>query len=650
MTSNSTSKPSFRYDINFLRAVAVIGVVLYHYKVPYFAGGFSGVDIFFVISGYLMTRIILNGIDAGSFSVSNFYGSRLKRIVPALMVMILIITIVGFFIYLPQDYQLNEKNAASSLLFFSNMYYWAHSGYFDAGADNNILLHTWSLSVEWQFYMIYPLALLLLNKVVKKRTSFTLIFIIITVLITLVVIYIKYNPKTLFFYLPFRSWEMMAGGVALLTQDKLKQFKFRSILAFTGYLILLGCIVFLNEEMAWPGVFTIIPVFATFIVIVSNQNDFKILSNNLSQFLGKISYSLYLWHWPILVFISYYGLKFNAILIVLLLGVSVLLAYLSFKYVESARYVHNKRIIFAMTLMTLMTGTLGFTLSNRFLFKSQVFELSSYATTHIAERDKQFDQGGCFLNLSVTPDGKFDTTQCLSIDSNGRNFVLLGDSHAAHFSQSFKEYLSKHHAHLIQASASSCLPIITKNGGTSCFDMVHYVYNNFVKKNTGKIDGIILSGNWTNYYGEPTQLATHLENTISFLKKVGIKTIIIGQNELYSKPYPSVIALQMQYDLTKLETYLLTAPYKFDAVLKKRLPDNYVSIINQKSSIPGFSKNNVPYLFDANHFTKYGADLTIDKMEQNPIFRDFFDFKGHIIKIASASKTIPAIEEIETIQ
>src|SRR4051812_13526812 len=183
MKGNIMSKANFRYDINVLRAFAILGVMFFHYKVPLFQGGFSGVDIFFVISGYLMSRIIINSIDRREFSFKDYLGKRLKRIVPALLFLIFVLAIVGFFLYLPEDYKINQKNATSSLLFFSNISYFLNSNYFDPSSDTNILLHTWSLSVEWQFYLIYPFFLLLLYRLIKNRRLLLLFFIAFTLAI-----------------------------------------------------------------------------------------------------------------------------------------------------------------------------------------------------------------------------------------------------------------------------------------------------------------------------------------------------------------------------------------------------------------------------------------------------------------------------------
>jgi peptidoglycan/LPS O-acetylase OafA/YrhL len=173
----SQNTSAFRYDINTLRAIAVLGVLLFHFKIPYAGGGFAGVDIFFVISGYLMSRIVLNGMSKDNFSILDFYKRRALRIIPALLMLVTIVTFVTFFIYLPADYKDVTKNGLSSLLFISNIDY-SKVDYFALSSDNNIFLHTWSLSVEWQFYLILPVVLVLINRYFRNdRNRFLLLFV-----------------------------------------------------------------------------------------------------------------------------------------------------------------------------------------------------------------------------------------------------------------------------------------------------------------------------------------------------------------------------------------------------------------------------------------------------------------------------------------
>ncbi|HHP0585882.1 TPA: acyltransferase family protein, partial [Vibrio harveyi] len=198
---------NFRSDINGLRAIAVISVVLFHFNPEILPGGFAGVDVFFVISGFLMTSIIFIGLENSNFSIINFYISRVNRIIPALAILCLVIMIFGWFYLTPLDFKTLGKHVSGSIRFISNSMYLKESGYFDVSANNKWLLHTWSLSVEWQFYLIYPVVLTLLYKAFGFKTL-RKILIAVTVSLYLYSLYSSYsNPNASYFLLSNRAWE-----------------------------------------------------------------------------------------------------------------------------------------------------------------------------------------------------------------------------------------------------------------------------------------------------------------------------------------------------------------------------------------------------------------------------------------------------------
>ena len=214
----------FRYDISFLRALSVLAVVFYHFNFSFFKGGFVGVDIFFVISGYLMTKIILSGFGKDNFDVLEFYKRRVVRIFPALLTMIVIFGVVVYAL-IPTQFILYLNSAFSSSLFFSNIYYFLNNGYFDQSSHSNFLLHTWSLSVEWQFYMILPLLLLILKKTYKNsRKTFNFIFILIAALSFISMLVHNFYSSTFSFFIFYtRAWEMMLGGLSFLYEKELQK-------------------------------------------------------------------------------------------------------------------------------------------------------------------------------------------------------------------------------------------------------------------------------------------------------------------------------------------------------------------------------------------------------------------------------------------
>ncbi|EGO9621567.1 acyltransferase family protein [Escherichia coli] len=293
----------YRTDIGGLRAIAVMAVVLYHFGVKGFSGGFSGVDIFFVISGYLMTGIIYTKIENENFSLLGFYLDRARRIIPALTVVSVAVLIVGYFILLPSEYECLAQHVRSSLLFFSNVEYYHSIDYFDTASKQKWLLHTWSLSVEWQFYMVYPIIMMVIAKLLGAKHIRYVVAILAIISFTASV-YLSYNNQGAAFYLlSSRAWEMLAGGLAYLLPT-IQNSKRTAVFRWIAIAFAVSGIVLLNSLMKWPGYLALIPVVSTFFVIYLGCKDNLLLDNALSQWVGKISYSVYLVHWPIVVYMS----------------------------------------------------------------------------------------------------------------------------------------------------------------------------------------------------------------------------------------------------------------------------------------------------------------------------------------------------------
>jgi peptidoglycan/LPS O-acetylase OafA/YrhL len=296
----------FRKDINGLRAYAVMGVVLYHFGLAGFTGGFAGVDIFFVISGFLMTGIILSGLEKGKFSLTSFYLSRARRIIPALAVLCVGLLIFGYFWLIPSDYQALGRHAASAITFVSNFIFKGEAGYFDAPARDKWLLHTWSLSVEWQFYLLYPLFLLALQKYKKPFLPALAILGLLSLALSGFATPLKSSFS--FYLLPTRIWEFMAGGIAfVLSRQKNPPLKNMAAMYFFGMILIVASFPIFNDDTLWPGIACIIPVLGTVFVILSARNDAFLTGNVPAEWIGKTSYSIYLWHWPVFVGLGYFG-------------------------------------------------------------------------------------------------------------------------------------------------------------------------------------------------------------------------------------------------------------------------------------------------------------------------------------------------------
>ncbi len=339
---------SFRYDINGLRAYAVILVVLFHFGILGFSGGFIGVDIFFVISGFLMTKIIVSGIEKNSFNILKFYLSRAHRIIPALAVLCLFITLIGWFTLTPQELKEYSKHVISSLSFISNIQYFREAGYFDAASHEKLLLHTWSLSVEWQFYIILPLLLVLFNKIFKSANTLKILYLILFLIsLTLSVIISKSNSSAAFYLLPTRAWEMMAGGlIFILFQNLTLNNLATKIIELTGFILIAISLIIFTGSTLWPSYNAFLPALGTFLILLANNNNSIFTNNKICQFLGNSSYSIYLWHWPIVFYLSYFGKENNIIYITFSIALSIILGYISYKIIEipSRKWLSQKKI------------------------------------------------------------------------------------------------------------------------------------------------------------------------------------------------------------------------------------------------------------------------------------------------------------------
>ena len=325
----------FRKDINGLRAIAVIAVVLFHFNASWMPGGFAGVDVFFVISGFLMTGIIFRGIEQENFSILRFYVARANRIIPALAVLCLVLLVLGWFYLNPIDYKALAKHAGSSISFISNITYLRESGYFDASSHEKWLLHTWSLSVEWQFYIIYPLVLVAMRKFMSvKAMKAAVLFGTLLGFIFCVIATYKW-PNHAYYLLPTRAWEMMIGGVAYLYPIALKEER-KKLLEWAGIALIIGSFYFISKDNPWPGYLALLPVLGSFLIIQAQRNDSFIISNIVSQKIGAWSYSIYLWHWPLVVAIYYFSL--NDMFIYIGIALSVLFGFLSNKYIEKIKF------------------------------------------------------------------------------------------------------------------------------------------------------------------------------------------------------------------------------------------------------------------------------------------------------------------------
>lgn len=440
---------NFRYDINGLRAIAVIAVVLFHFNPSLLGGGFAGVDVFFVISGFLMTSIILRGIERHDFNLIKFYVARANRIIPALAFLCVALLVFGWFYLSPPDYKQLGKHAASSVLFVSNVIFFRESGYFDAGSHEKWLLHTWSLSVEWQFYIVYPIILMILSKLLSFE-KLKLFLLGATASMFLVNIYISFNwPDSAYYLLFSRAWEMLFGAIAFVYPLACSEHKKR-VMEFSGIAAIIFSYLFVSNEYAWPGYYALIPVIGTYLVIVANVQSSIFTNNTISQALGRWSYSIYLWHWPVVVFGYYFEISNWAYYGVPL---SVSLGYVSYKLIESRSFNTQATLAGMLKVRSLQFAACAFVLSGLvFVFKGLEQRLPADSVKVFGQVSSSPYREQCHIGKYRAPD------QSCEYFSKDIKWAVFGDSHTVEIAYALAERLDKYNVGLKHFSYTGCSP------------------------------------------------------------------------------------------------------------------------------------------------------------------------------------------------
>lgn len=511
----------FRKDINGLRAFAVIGVLLFHFNAFWMPGGFAGVDVFFVISGFLMTGIIFRGIEQESFSILNFYVARANRIIPALALLCLVLLVFGWFYLTPMEYRFLGKHAASSVGFVSNFIYWTEAGYFDAASHEKWLLHTWSLSVEWQFYIIYPLILVAMRKLFSIRFM-KLSLLIGTLFGFIFCVFASYKwPNASYYLLPARTWEMMIGGVAYLYPFSLQENK-KKLLEWVGLTLVVGSYFLVSAEHPWPGYLALFPVVGSFLIIQAQRNDSAITGNIIFQKLGAWSYSIYLWHWPFVVIIYTFLLPNHYIYLGILL--SILFGYLSYKYVEKVNFRNDFSNFFSYfrskpIYIAGIIGMLGSLLFIKFDALTPV-RFSTEQANILAQQERDFREPACgAVKDGVSPGCTY---------GNGPvKAIVVGDSHAQAQNVAIGNRASMADGSILSLGLSGCPTIkgvyqvdsYGKNPDYNCGKMVA----NAIRISSEKyptIPIIIINRVSGYFYGGNESRNTNLSAPVNFVDKI----------------------------------------------------------------------------------------------------------------------------------
>lgn len=568
----------YRIELDGIRAIAVLSVVLFHAGVTIIPGGYVGVDIFFVLSGFLITSIIYKQINSSSFTFSDFYWRRFRRILPALFFMIFVVGLVSYKILVPELFKDFAISAWTTALFSSNIYFWTEAGYFQKAAELKPLLHTWSLGVEEQYYIFFPFLMIFIAKWAPRR--FTVVLMTVGILSLLLSIYAVYNkPIATFYLLPTRLWELLVGSLLAVSNiPTLKRKITINLVSWTGLALLSAPMIFYSDNTIFPGLAALPPCLGTVLIIWSLKNHHntslkRILSFKPLVFVGKVSYSFYLWHWPVLVLCKYYAIDdFTIADNLLALFAAFLISCFSWLVVEKPFRTNfetfPKRRMFELTFTSIAAVTLmGMTVSYKNGMPSR-FDVNLVNIIAAAD-DKSAYTNECNDLELENPDVDFCS---MGTAKEGMpRFLLWGDSHAGAIAPVFDAVASEENIKGTFASWSGCPPLLgvqRKHAGQKrdCLADRKFI-KNYIEENK-QLETIILFARWSfyvenkpygnektgrlmalEYNGEKVvkpdlMVQKALEKTVSWLKAINKKVVII-------MPVPEV-GLDVPSELTKL--------------------------------------------------------------------------------------------------
>lgn len=648
---------NYRPYIDGLRAIAVLSVVSFHAFPTWFRGGFIGVDIFFVISGFLISTILFEGLEKGTFSFSEFYARRIRRIFPALLLVLICCFAFGWFTLLPDEYMLLGKHMAGGASFISNFIFWNEVGYFDKAAETKPLLHLWSLGIEEQFYIIWPLLLwgayklrlnLLTTTAVVAITSFALNL----QQVKIDVVAAFYSPQT-------RIWELLCGSMLawLMLYQKdalaalsnqlsywLNKLVFRvpqqhasatlsNTLSFAGFLLIVFGIYKITKGTLFPGLWALIPVFGAILILAAGTNAWfnrVVLSNKLLVWLGLISYPLYLWHWALLSFGHILeGGELSRNIRLILVAASILLSWLTYRFIERPiRFGrHGKAKVLALLFLMIIVGYIG---------------LNTFQRNGLAFRSELTKQAAQLNYIKGLPDDS-----CMNMDKgidffrqqkcerkasapNGKKVILYGDSHAWTLAKPLREYFIARGDEFTEYTSGYCIPLNLKNKSERCRNINSYVFNKIEEK---KPDLLILFAYYSFRSEEPEYLESiPYEELIArlsaeLIQKGVKKVIILGPMPVWSSDLPKILQREfiMKRKPVPERTYvdIKASALEFDSKMKGfNYPKGveYVSLrdflCNESGCLVSVGKNLADELitFDYGHLTDNGATYIFENL------------------------------------
>jgi peptidoglycan/LPS O-acetylase OafA/YrhL len=635
-SSSAASRPhQYRPDIDGLRAVAVIPVVGYHLFPKWITGGFIGVDIFFVISGYLISSLILHDLAKETFSYKQFYIRRVRRIFPALVCVLISTVLTGWF-FLPEDeYKSLGKHIASAGVFVSNFVFWNESGYFDATAEAKPLLHLWSLAIEEQFYIFWPLLVGLFWK--SRKVFLGMVLVLIAVSMAVNIFTVTQDPTAAFYSPLARIWELLAGALVayLHTRQQPGNGKLNDLQSILGVILLLLGFALVTKSALFPGWWATLPTLGASLMIFSGAKSYVnkyVLSQPLLRFLGSISYPLYLWHWPIisLAFIVNHYQSPSAAHRVVIFFFTILLAWLTTRFIERPVRFGNRVATGLLSSAFVFIGVGGIVLywldgvPNRSVNQDAATRfINSYAKLHKFGMS-DFYQEKCDLYDWKT--GKYRqsiSAECMPFSERSSTVLLWGDSHAQALSHGFRKNLPSSKT-FSQITTSGCKPnLVTAVLAPKTKDDLGCQQSNRLATqyiSTAKPSKVFV-----------TQAADHdqtdWESVATFVRENGGELILIGPVPQWRPSLPVIAAKQLPTPEAFQKVGLDLNILEIDSRISKKYEKSsfkFVSVIQSLCKPDGCLATvettdlyNL-LLLDYGHLTPAGSDFVVRELVLKP--------------------------------
>lgn len=603
----------YRAHIDGLRAVAVLGVVLYHFGATWLPGGFVGVDVFFVISGYLISKSIYSDVADGSFSLLGFYERRIRRIAPAFLVVTAVTALFAALILLPHEMLNFGLSMLWTLFAVGNIFFYQHTDYFALAAREMPLLHYWSLGVEEQFYFLFPALVLACRRFGMRALGWSVLVLFLASLVASQVM-VKMNPPAAYYLLPFRAFEMLVGSALALPATRFSRKPVECVAAVLGgCAMILGTMLLLKSSSPFPGLRALTPCIGAALVIWGGEGvrtlPTRMLGSPVMVFFGKISYSLYLVHWPI-VSLGREWLGPVEPLAFLAGGValSVLLGYLSYRFVEQP--VRRNRALFTPKVLVggMVAGTLALAcfaqvaISTRGLpqrFSPEAQRLADYA---FYDADAVFRQDRCFFALFHQK--AVFLPECLP--TQHPSVLIWGSSHVAHFVNAIIEAGKQRGYAVGQITGAGCPPLNERRSSyiPFCRDMNIFA-REWIAEN--RPDILVLGG--------IVVVTPEIDAGIAAYAREGIKVVVIGPVPLYRDSVPKILARRISTGDTGSGAGRDAAPAarQVDETLREHFAGNpnvtYISVFDTACGTADcpLMVEGEPLQYDSSHFTMAGA-------------------------------------------